>query len=178
MPDIHGVTIDLPFAMPRDLAVRGFSARAEDESDLAFLAALYASTRADEVAPLGWDAAQAATFLRQQYDAQRGHYRAHYPDAAFLVIERDGVPVGRLYLQRRGDTLRILDISLLPDLRGRGVGTALLDAVIAQADAAACHVDLFVERFNPALRLYRRLGFVAIGDTGVYLEMRRPARGA
>lgn len=162
------------FAMPGELARAGYAIRAECEDDVPFLARLYAATRADALgAATGWNETQKAAFVGHQFHAQRTHYRTHFPAAAFLVIERAAVPVGRLYLERRGDTYHIIDIALLPDLRGHGVGTALLGAVIAQAAAAGLGVGLFVERFNPALRLYRRFGFIEIGDTGVYLEMRR-----
>lgn len=164
------------FEIPVALAASGYTGRAETEHDVPFLAALYASARADELAQVtGLGAERKNAFLAQQFAAQRVHYRTHFVDAAFDVIERDGVPVGRLYLERRGPRLHIIDIALLPDVRAQGIGTALIVAIIAAAAADGLGVGLYVERFNPALRLYRRLGFTERDDTGVYIEMARDA---
>ena len=142
-----------------------------DDGD--FLYRVFASTREDELAPLGWGEAQKAAFLRTQFTAQDRHYRAAYSDAEYFVILRDGEPVGRLYLHRGPAELHVLDIALLPEHRRAGVGGGLLRELIAEADREAKAVRLYVERNNPALRLYERLGFTRIGDTGVYLHMER-----
>lgn len=84
----------------------------------------------------------------------------------------DGRPAGRLYVARWPAEIRIVDISLLPEHRGHGIGTALLGDLTAEAAAAGTPLTIHVERFNPALRLYQRLGFVAVGDAGVYLLLR------
>lgn len=160
--------------MPADLVGEGFALRAEREEDGSFLAALYASTRADELAQVPWSDEQKRAFLAQQFAAQRLHYRTQIPGCLFQVIEKDGEGVGRLYLQWRQTQLHIVDIALLPQWRRQGIGTALLRGLIDAAAAAGRALGIFVERFNPALHLYRRLGFVEIADTGVYLEMERP----
>ena len=59
-----------------------------------------------------------------------------------------------------------MDIALLPEYRGRGIGTALLEELLVEADATGRRVTIHVERFNPARRLYERLGFVEAGDPG------------
>ncbi len=141
--------------------------------DEAFLYQVYASTRVDELAPLGWDAAQQTAFLRMQFTAQQRCYQAQFPDASYLLILRDGEPSGRLYVLRRDDEIRVLDIALLPEHRGAGFGGALLRDLLAEADREDKPVRLHVERFNPALRLYQRLGFTQIGDTGVYFSLER-----
>ena len=138
-----------------------------------FLYRLYASTRAEELEPVPWTDERKAEFLRMQFEAQTRHYRAHYPDAAFEVIELDGEPVGRLYVDRRPDEIRIVDISLLPAFRGRGIGTALLERIIDEADGAGKSVSIHVEKLNPARRLYEQLGFREVEDRGVYLFMAR-----
>ena len=168
------------FHMPAALAASGYTIRTETEQDVAFLEALYASTRADELAQAtGLSAEQKQGFLAQQFAAQRTHYRTHFVDCAFAVVEQGGVAVGRLYLERRGAFLHIVDIALLSQVRGHGVGSALLDGIIAMAEEEGLGVSLFVERFNPVLRLYRRLGFTERDDRGVYLEMVRDvAQGA
>lgn len=158
------------FVLPAALLSQGFALRPETEADIPFLMQLYASTREEELAPVPWSAEQKAAFLAQQFDAQRRHYR-NYIDCSFDVIEHNGVPAGRLYLQVSPSRLHLVDVALLPACRGHGAGAALLEALQAAGHASGKAVSTFVEKFNPALRLYRRLGFAEIADHGVYLEM-------
>ena len=138
---------------------------------------MYASTREEELALVPWDAATKDSFLRMQFDAQDSYYHQQFPDTSFDVVVLDGVPVGRLYVDRRETEIRIIDIALLPEHRGHGVGTALLAPILEEADQSGKTVSIHVERNNPAGRLYDRLGFVEIEEQGVYLLLeRRPAR--
>jgi ribosomal protein S18 acetylase RimI-like enzyme len=139
--------------------------------DVAFLADVYASTRWDELAPTGWSDEDKAVFCRRQFDAQSAHYRENYPDASFQVIESEGVAIGRLYVAHWEREIRIMDIALLPEFRGSGIGTKLLRDLQEEARSAGKSLTIHVERFNPALRLYQRLGFQQVEDKGVYLLM-------
>ncbi len=139
--------------------------------DDAFLAGLYASTRVEELAVTGWSAEETAAFCRKQFDAQSTHYRENYPGASLRVIESEGVPVGRLYVARWEEEIRIMDIALLPANRGSGIGTQLLRELQEEARAAGKSLTIHVERFNRALGLYQRLRFREIEDKGVYLLM-------
>jgi ribosomal protein S18 acetylase RimI-like enzyme len=150
------------------------SLRPISTDDEAFLYQVYASTRAEELALLGWDAARKSAFLRMQFDAQHRHYQDQFPNADFLVIYAGDQPIGRLYVDRGDDEINIVDIALLPEHRRRGIGSALLKAILAEADQTGKPVRIHVERFNPALHLYDRLGFVKTGDSGVYFLMERP----
>ena len=126
----------------------------------------HADTRADEMACVPWPAGLKQSFLDQQFDLQHRHYINHYADADFLVLERAGEVVGRLYLQRRSPEHLVVDISLLGPLRGQGLGGALLAQAQADAAAAGCVLVLHVRRDNPAARrLYIRLGFLASGGS-------------
>ncbi len=158
-------------ALPAALLSQGYALRPETDADLPFLMQLYASTREAELATVPWPPAQKQAFIASQFDAQRRHYRAYYRGCAFDVIERDGAPGGRLYLDTLPSRLHIVDISLLPEWRGQGTGTAILKALQRAAAGAGKNLGIMVEQFNPALRLYRRLGFADIADHGVYLEM-------
>ena len=111
-----------------------------------------------------------------QFDAQDEWWREHYAQASFDVILVDGEPAGRLYVHRGPSEIRIVDIAILPEHRGGGVGTRLLDDLSAEADAAGKSLTIHVERMNPALRLYERLGFSLAEDKGVYLFLERPPR--
>ena len=139
--------------------------------DVSFLAALYASTRTEELAITGWSDGEKAVFCRRQFDAQSAHYQENYSGASLQVIERDGVPLGRLYVARWEREIRIMDIALLPEHRGTGIGAQLLRELQDEARSAGKTLTIHVERFNPALRLYERLGFQMVEDKGVYLLM-------
>ena len=135
------------------------------------MANLYASTRAEELAVTGWSDEEKAIFCRSQFDAQTAHYVEKYPGASLQVIERADAPIGRLYVARWEREVRIMDIALLPEHRGSGIGAKLLRELQDEARAAGKTLTIHVERFNPALRLYERLGFKQIEDKGVYLLM-------
>jgi GNAT superfamily N-acetyltransferase len=160
------------FAMPAALADQGFALRPENEADILFLRRLYVSTRWEELAPLiDWTQAQKVAFLESQFGLQRHHYRTYFLATDFAVLEKDGVPMGRLYVDRQKTMLNVVDISLLPEWRGHGTGTALMQAVCAEAGAAGKKVSIYVEKFNPAQTLYRRLGFREVADEGVHWIM-------
>ena len=139
--------------------------------DAPFLLTVYASTREPELAAVEWDMAQKAAFVAMQFDAQHAYYQEHYAGAAFDVIHVDDRPAGRLYVAREADEIRIVDIALLPDFCNRGLGTTLLRGLQSEAATAGKPLRIHVERFNPAMRLYERLGFHPIADRGVYLFM-------
>ncbi len=141
--------------------------------DLEFLYRLYASTRLDELAAVGWDAAQTEAFLRGQFQAQHRHYTAEYVDATYDLVLVDGVPRGRLYLAQWPTETRVIDISLLPGTRGRGVGTRLMADVLADAEDRGACVTAHVDKQNRALAWYLRLGFVVAEDRGANLFIRR-----
>jgi ribosomal protein S18 acetylase RimI-like enzyme len=143
-----------------------------DDRDVLF--AIYRSTREDELAMTGWDDAQKAAFVEMQFTAQDRSYREANPDGRFLLITVDGEPVGRLYVARLADELRVIDIAILPAHRGGGIGSRVMADVIAEADAAGLPVRLHVEPWNPARRLYERFGFVTIDQRGFYELMERP----
>lgn len=151
--------------------LEGVTVRPETEADATWLLAIYASTRAHEMALVDWTDAQKQDFLRMQFDAQHRYYTSAYPGATFDLIERHGQPIGRLYLHERDADVRIVDIALLPEARGQGIGTALLRDVIARAEARARRVSIHVEHDNPARRLYERLGFRPVEARGFYLLM-------
>lgn len=142
------------------------SATAEDRD---FLAKVYASTRIEELARTDWDAAQKADFCQRQFTAQDLHYRQHYPTAEYRVIQRADIAVGRLYLDRWPEEIRIMDIAILPAHRGHGIASQLLETLQGEAVGSDRSLSIHVERFNPALRLYQRLGFQLYEDKGVYL---------
>ena len=155
------------------LAADQISFRPIEAEDEAFLCRLYASTRQEELAAVDWSAAQKTEFLEVQFKAQHSYYQEYYPGAAFQIILRAGLPVGRLYLDHWPDELRLMDIALIPEQRGHGIGSKILRAILDEGRRLNLPVRIHVECFNPALRLYRRLGFQLIEDKGVYLFMEK-----
>lgn len=149
--------------------------RPATDADRPFLLDVYASTREREMERVPWTDEQKAAFLQMQFEAQDAHYRQHYAAASFDVVEADGEPVGRLYVDRWPEEIRIVDIALLPRARGHGLGSQLLADLFRESAEAGKAVSIHVEKENPARRLYDRLGFREVEDRGVYVLMRREA---
>ena len=137
----------------------GVRLRPEEESDLPFLIALYRSTREEELSLADWNDEQKTAFVAMQFTAQRQHYRREYAGARFDIVEQTGAPIGRLYVHERSDEIRIMDITVAPKARNQGIGAALLRAILDEGKRSQRRVTIHVERFNPARRLYERLGF-------------------
>lgn len=159
-----------PFAVPASLIPLGITLRPQGRDDYAFLTRLYISIRWQEVLRVEqWDDAMRLAFLEDQYSRQHRHYTTYYTRSDFMIIERSGVPVGRLLLDRCHATdLRVVDIALLPEVRGQGLGQAFLEAVQQEARKEGKKVSIHVEQENPAKRLYNRMGFRDISQTGPY----------
>jgi ribosomal protein S18 acetylase RimI-like enzyme len=136
--------------------------------DEAFLQEVYAGTRLDELAITPWDESQRRAFLRLQFAAQQQHYQSHFPEADHQLILVGERPIGRIYVARRPDEVRILDIALLPEERNSGIGSSLIKEIMAEASKAGKPVRIYVESFNPSLRLFERLGFARVQDIGTH----------
>lgn len=141
-----------------------------NDADLPFLSRLYAITRQQELAVTGWPQSQIDAFLASQFEAQHKYYAENYGSSSFdlLLDPETGSPIGRLYLDRREKEFRIVDIALLPDYQGRGIGSGILHAILDQAASVNKSVSIHVESNNPAMSLYLRLGFRHISTNGVY----------
>jgi ribosomal protein S18 acetylase RimI-like enzyme len=145
--------------------------RAAGPDDEHFLQRVYAATRDEELERLPWSAEQRQAFVEQQFAAQTAHFAEHYEELSSNVILVAGEPAGRLLVARWDREMRIVDISLLPHMRGRGVGTALLRDLMDEASESAKTLSIHVERATRALGLYGRLGFRVAGEAGIYLRM-------
>lgn len=151
--------------------------RSIEDADLAFVRKLYGTTRAHELEHTPWDQAARERFVDQQFQAQRSYYQAHYADAEQYVIEQAGQPIGRAYLLWTDTHLQIIDLALLPEACGRGIGGELLGRFLERVDREGLSAGLHVESYNPAQRLYFRHGFEVVGENGVYLKLRRNPSG-
>ena len=115
-----------------------------------------------------WTGEQKDAFLTQQFNAQHDFYHEQFPVADYLVVEQEETAIGRIYLDRGAEVLRLIDIALIPEARNQGLGQDLLLDLLDEAQAARLPIRIHVEQYNPAMRLYLRLGFVPIEDKGVY----------
>jgi ribosomal protein S18 acetylase RimI-like enzyme len=160
----------------RATSVPGLCLRAYREEELGFLYELYASTRADDMRRLvDWNDGQKQAFVRSQFELQHGHYTKHYPGASLDVVFENGAPIGRLYVYRAANEIRLMEVTILPARRNCGIGGALTREILSEAAGSGRPVVLHVESWNPAMRLYERLGFVAVGEGGVHQRMERLA---
>jgi len=152
----------------------GIGFRPIEDADRDFLFTLYASTRADELAPLTWSAEEKRRFLQQQFEFQHRYYQQSFADADFLLVLQGREPIGRVYVARTDAEINLVDIAISSDWRGKGIGAHLLGELIAESDGTGRAIILHVEPHNPALGLYHRMGFVLVENRGAYDFMRRP----
>ena len=147
--------------------------RPAEAADYEELVRVYASTRADELAQVTWwDEEQKLAFCRAQYDAQKEEYDARFPGAEYDVIELDGRTVGRVWVGRSEAEIRLLDIALLPEAQRKGLGAAIVGALVEEARASDKRLRHMVFMLNAdARRFYERLGFRVFEDVGGYLHM-------
>ncbi|HUS11922.1 MAG TPA: GNAT family N-acetyltransferase [Pyrinomonadaceae bacterium] len=143
--------------------------RAVAPDDYAFLLEVYASTRADEMALVPWNAEQRQAFVKMQFAAQQEHYQNTFPTASHQIILLRGRPVGRLYVARLEQEIRIVDITVMPPERNAGIGSFLLNGLMDEARRLGKLVRIYVEDFNPSLRLFERLNFKPVEQQGIHL---------
>jgi len=158
-----------------DIVSAAIELRESRPDDREFLLHVYMTTRADEMAVVPWTDEQKRAFLRTQAEAQDADYRRSWPQARFLVVVAGDHDIGRLYRRETDDELHLIDIALLPEWRNQGIGTSLMNDLIGEADRQGKRLTLYVENWNPARRLYERLGFVDASSDAVYAFMERPA---
>lgn len=136
-----------------------------------FLYQVYASSREEELAQTDWSDLQKEQFLRWQFQLQHTHYQQYYPNASFDLLLMGETRIGRQYIDRTPDEIRLMEISLLPAYRGQGIGTRLLQALLTEGRQTRRVIGLHVEQFNPAYRLYKRAGFTEVEQQGIYMYM-------
>lgn len=155
----------------RRTAAFGVTYRPMNDEDLPFIAALYASTRTEELEPTGWPEELKQAFLEQQHRAQHHHYQGHYPGAEWLIVEKDGERIGRIYIHERESEIRLIDIALLPAHRRAGIGGAMIGDLLERAGELGKSISLHVEPNNPVRPFYVRVGFESLGLHGAYEAM-------
>lgn len=147
------------------------SLRPAVSDDEPFLAQVYGSTRVEELAATGWSIPQKEAFIQMQYQAQRRHYLAEYPHARREIILLEGMPVGRLDVDNSAGCIHVLDLTVIAEHRGQGIGSHLLAALMKDSAKEAKPIRIYVETFNRSLRLFERLGFRRIREAGIHYLM-------
>lgn len=168
----------LPHAGPMpECLTSHLTLRPETGADESLLFELYASTREDELALTGWDAATRESFLRMQFNAQRAGYREMFPAGEFSVVLTGGAPIGRLVVNRLPEEIRVVDLVIAAAHQNRGIGTVLMKQLIDESDGTNKPVRLHVLRGSRAFDWYQRLGFRVMEDSEVHIEMERLPAG-
>jgi ribosomal protein S18 acetylase RimI-like enzyme len=151
-----------------DSNVENLLLRTADIDDEAFLIDLFFDVRSVEFIQAGLSDVQLKPLLAMQYNAQRQSYNFQYPSAEHSIIEFDGEKVGRLLINRYDKNIHLIDIAILHNFRGKGIGSVLLDKLKAEAESVT--LSVFKTNFG-AIRLYEEHGFAIVKDDGMYLEM-------
>jgi ribosomal protein S18 acetylase RimI-like enzyme len=154
------------------------SLRPERPEDESFLFEVYAGTRQEELALTGWDAPTRTAFVQMQFKAMRQGYASQHPRAQFCVILVSGNPVGRMVVDRSEENICLVDMALLVEHRGKGIGTILMRELLAEAARVAKPIRLHVFKQSRPIRWYERLGFCKTGDNGAYDRMEWHPGGA
>jgi len=168
--DISAAVCNMEHLHPSPRSQAQLREASEDDGEKLFR--LFAACRDDLLAAVSnWDEAQQEAFMRFQFQTQRNQYRCLYADLHLQVILRQGEIIGQILVATIGDELRLVDVSLLPEFRNRGIGKDLLRDLLDKATGENKRVTLQVLQGNPAIRLYRRLGFSHAGEQGIYRRM-------
>ncbi|HQU84923.1 MAG TPA: GNAT family N-acetyltransferase [Pyrinomonadaceae bacterium] len=145
-----------------------------NDSDSELIEKIYYFTRNDEFAMLGWNEDQLKPFLKMQCDFQNKSYRMHFPDAEFSMILFDDKKVGRMIVDRTENEVRLVDIAILPEFRGNGIGSSLIERLYSESKEKKLPLSLQVEKNNiSAYRLYQKLGFENVGESDLYISMEK-----
>ena len=156
----------------RSLTPKSIRLKKSELHDREFLVSVYADSRLEEMQQIQhWTTDEKNEFLRFQFNAQDSHYREHYPDAEYLIIEQSEKSIGRFYIERRDSNICVMDIAILQQHRRQGVAKKLLTDVLTEAKQKGISVNLHVEPDNVAKKLYLSLGFVVTDKISFYEKM-------
>jgi ribosomal protein S18 acetylase RimI-like enzyme len=150
--------------------------RPESLHDEPFLRSLIHTTIAAELGASQWPEPMRSHLLGIQYTARRHLHRTNFPEAVSYVVDADGADAGWAVVTTMPHEIQLVEIMIVPELRGRGIGTAAIRQILATAAAADKPVRLFVNVTNhAAIGLYQRLGFCRIeGDQVQHVMECRP----
>jgi ribosomal protein S18 acetylase RimI-like enzyme len=91
-------------------------------------------------------------------------YKNAFQPEKIDVIEEAGEPIGRLRVVRGGD-IYVGGLQIMPEHRGRGVGTQIINELINESEGTGNRIKLEVFHSNPrAQKLYEKLGFEVVDE--------------
>lgn len=108
-----------------------------------------------------------------QSTAQLAEYKTKFPGARFQIIVYNKKKAGRFYVWENETEIRLIDITLLPQFRRKGIGKNLFQQLIERSNKFQKKISLHADPSNPVLKLYERLGFVHIKNNGRHFYMER-----
>lgn len=144
------------------------------DADFSFLKVVYRSTRENELTLMNWTEIQKNNFIEFQFKAQQSYYINQFPDLKLYLIKNNTTKMGRLYIWRNSNEIRIVEITLLPKFQNQGIGSSILKKLIEESDRQKKIITIHVIRENPAIHLYKRFGFINEKEEGIYYFMVRP----
>ena len=140
--------------------------------DREFLLGVYRSTREMELALVPWDDAMKRSFVEQQFGAQTSYYLSEHPNARHDVVElATGEPVGRIYVDRSEEMISILDLTVLPEHQGRGIGSAIISWMIDEVQPSGRSIAIYIETYNHSQKFFTSRGFSVTEMVGVYNKL-------
>lgn len=134
--------------------------RSPSKADCEILFSLYEQTRADEVSQFGWPAEQQRAFLEMQFRQREAAYKLQFPQAETKIIVENDQIAGSMTVEFSSSGISLIDVALFPDFQRKGIGSAVVGGLQAQAKKLAVPIILHVDRYNSgALRFYLSKGF-------------------
>jgi GNAT superfamily N-acetyltransferase len=146
--------------------------RDEDQGDRALVRHLFETGLGAHLFCCGLPSIAVGQLITQQLVARERGHAANHPLARRHIVSEGRRPVGRLSIDRAAHPWYLVDLTVLPDARGRGIASELLAGLKAEARAAGVAIELHVAEDSPALRLYLRNDFVVTAAEGPDLRMR------
>ena len=112
-------------------------------------------------------------------EEQSKYFEIVWSDGDNQIINVEGKPSGFLQVEELPDKTWVHEVVLLPEVQGKGIGSRLLRTIQETAKQRQVPVRLNVLHANPAIELYKRLGFEAVGEAETYTEMEwKPTQGS
>ena len=136
-----------------------------------FIYQLFRTLKVEELNALDWPRQFFDLILPMQFKAHESHYRNNFPDAGDFIILKDSIPVGRIIIDKSGSFIHLIEICVLPEFRGQGIGTTVITKLLKEGEILGKSVRLQVAHNNRAIKLYEQLGFSDINCTKTHHQM-------
>ncbi|WP_417451400.1 GNAT family N-acetyltransferase [Kordiimonas sp.] len=103
----------------------GITARPARANDRDFLAKMYRDNR-DDLRMASADTDYIENLIDMQLQAQNGGYGEQFPNAIYLILEKNGTRIGRITLDIGPVELRLVDLDFIKKAQGKGFGSSIL----------------------------------------------------